>query len=116
MGLGITLGANGLLGELGGGGDSGNSGSSSGGGGDGNGSGRSRGWQGETIEMTGGAEASLAPPVVKVGVRVHLLYVVSSFVKTTPPVKDDSCRADVSWRQRRCLRKRRQRRGKQCMF
>lgn len=62
MGLGITLGANGLLGELGNGGGSGGSG-------DGNGSGRSQGWQGETIEMTGGAEASLAPPVVKVGVR-----------------------------------------------
>lgn len=58
MGLGITLGSNGLLAELGGGE-----------GGDGNGGGRSRGWQGEKIEMTGGAEASLAPPVVKVGVE-----------------------------------------------
>lgn len=64
MGLGITLGANGLLGELGGGGETGNSG-----GGGGDGGQRSRGWQGETIEITGGAEASLAPSVVKVGVR-----------------------------------------------
>lgn len=63
MGLGITLGANGLLGELGGGGETG---AAVGGAGGGN-SGRSRGWQGESIEITGGAEASLAPPVVKVG-------------------------------------------------
>ncbi len=65
MGLGITLGANGLLGELGGGDEAGAAGGS-GGGGDDNG-GRNRRWQGESIEMTGGAEASLAPPVVKVG-------------------------------------------------
>lgn len=63
MGLGITLGANGLLGELGGSGGAG-----TGGGGGADGSERGRGWQGESIEMTGGAEASLAPPVVKVGV------------------------------------------------
>lgn len=63
MGLGITLGANGLLGELGGGDETGAAG-------DGNG-GRSRRWQGEGIEVTGGAEASLAPPVVKVGCSVH---------------------------------------------
>lgn len=61
MGLGITLGANGLLGELGGGG--GDAGATGGG----SGSGRSRAWQGEGIETTGGVEASLAPPVVKVG-------------------------------------------------
>ena len=65
MGLGITLGANGLLGELGGGGETG---AAVGGAGGGN-SGRSRGWQGESIEITGGAEASLAPPVVKVGIE-----------------------------------------------
>lgn len=78
MGLGITLGANGLLGELGGGGETG----TRDGGGDG--SGRSRGWQGERIEMTGGAEASLAPPVVKVGVgRILRTLRLVSYNRTT---------------------------------
>lgn len=63
MGLGITLGANGLLGELGGGGGNGEGGTTGGG----SGNGRSRGWLGESIEAAGGAEDSLAPPVVKVG-------------------------------------------------
>lgn len=67
MGLGITLGANGLLGELGGGGENVEAGTTGGG----SGNGRSRGWQGESIESTGGVEDSLAPPVVKVGVGVR---------------------------------------------
>lgn len=62
MGLGITLGANGLLGDLGGGGGNGEAVST----GDDSGSGPSSGWQGEKIGATGGAEDSLAPPVVKV--------------------------------------------------
>ncbi|CAB1102997.1 unnamed protein product [Ectocarpus sp. CCAP 1310/34] len=63
MGLGITLGANGLLGELDGSGKSGITGASPGGGG----GTRSGPWNGEEIEGTGGVEAWLAPPVVKVG-------------------------------------------------
>lgn len=63
MGLGITLGANGLLGELDGSGKIGTAGADPGGGG----GARSGPRNGEEIEGTGGVEASLAPPVVKVG-------------------------------------------------
>lgn len=84
MGLGITLGANGLLGELGGGGENGETVTAGGG----SGSGRGRGWQGESIEATGGVEESLAPPVVKVGLccTLSFSFLTVSLLSWTPVI------------------------------